>query len=95
VLSEDERRLGAILMDIGGVAVIFHLQSRCSRGVLVVPMAGQAITEDLAIGLKTTISNAEYIKKQYGSAIAAEAIKAWRLTWKESAAGRLHAKHNT
>ncbi|MCB5267922.1 MAG: cell division protein FtsA [Candidatus Cloacimonetes bacterium] len=74
VLSEDERRLGAILMDIGGGSCDISIYNRGAlERVLVVPMAGQAITEDLAIGLKTTISNAEYIKKQYGSAIAAEA----------------------
>lgn len=33
-------------------------------------MAGADITEDLAIGLKTTLSNAEYIKTHYGVALA-------------------------
>lgn len=74
VLSEDERRLGAILMDIGGGSCDISIYNRGAlERVLVVPMAGGAITEDLAIGLKTTIANAEYIKKQFGSAIANEA----------------------
>lgn len=73
VLSEDERRLGAILMDIGGGTCDISIYNHGAlERVLVVPMAGQAITEDLAIGLKTTIANAEYIKKQYGNAIANE-----------------------
>ncbi len=33
-------------------------------------MAGKNITEDLAIGLKTTLGNAEYIKVEYGNALA-------------------------
>ena len=73
VLSEDERRLGAIMMDIGGGSCDISIYNRGAlERVLVIPMAGQSITEDLAIGLKTTIANAEYIKKQYGRAIAEE-----------------------
>jgi cell division protein FtsA len=71
VLSEDERRLGTILIDIGGGTCdisIFHRD--ILEKVLVIPMAGSSITEDLAIGLKTTIANAEYIKTQYGVALA-------------------------
>ncbi len=71
VLSDDERRLGCILIDIGGGTCDISLFNRgILERVLVVPMAGSSITEDLAIGLKTTISNAEYIKTQYGNALA-------------------------
>jgi len=71
VLSEDERRLGAILMDVGGASCDISIYNRGAlEKVLVIPMAGIAITEDLAIGLKTTIASAEYIKTQYGNAIA-------------------------
>ncbi|HQQ68533.1 MAG TPA: cell division protein FtsA [Candidatus Cloacimonadota bacterium] len=73
ILSEDERRLGAILLDIGGGTCDISIYNRGAlERVSVVPMAGQSITEDLAIGLKTTIANAEYIKKQFGSAVANE-----------------------
>ncbi len=71
VLSEDERRLGAILMDIGGGSCDISIYNRGALDkVLVVPMAGKAITEDLAIGLKTTLASAEYIKTQFGNANA-------------------------
>lgn len=71
VLSEDERRLGTILVDIGGGTCDISLYRRDTLdNVFVVPMAGSAITEDLAIGLKTTLANAEYIKTQYGVALA-------------------------
>ena len=71
VLSDDERRLGTILIDIGGGTCDISLFHRgVLEKVLVVPMAGSDITEDLAIGLKTTLSNAEYIKTHYGVALA-------------------------
>ncbi|HOY84843.1 MAG TPA: cell division protein FtsA, partial [Candidatus Syntrophosphaera sp.] len=71
VLSEDERRLGTILIDIGGGTCDISLHHRgILEKILVIPMAGSAITEDLAIGLKTTLSNAEYIKTHYGVALA-------------------------
>ncbi|MDD4310562.1 MAG: cell division protein FtsA [Candidatus Cloacimonetes bacterium] len=71
VLSEDERRLGAIVLDIGGGTCDLAIYSRGSlEKIMVIPMAGKNITEDLAIGLKTTISNAEYLKVEYGNALA-------------------------
>ena len=72
VLTEDEKRLGTVLIDIGGGTCDISLfRKGVLEKVMVVPMAGSAITEDLAIGLKTTISSAEYIKKEYGNAYAA------------------------
>ena len=71
VLSDDEKRLGCILMDIGGGTCDIALFNRSVlERILVVPMAGMNITEDLAIGLKTTLSSAEQIKQDYGSACA-------------------------
>lgn len=71
VLSEDELRLGTILIDIGAGTCDISLHHRgILEKLLVIPMAGSAITEDLAIGLKTTLSNAEYIKTHYGVALA-------------------------
>jgi len=71
VLSDDEKRLGALVLDIGGGTCDLAIYSRGSlEKVLVVPMAGKSITEDLAIGLKTTLDNAEYVKTEYGNALA-------------------------
>ncbi len=71
VLSEDERRLGALVLDIGGGTCDLSIYNRGSlEKILVLPMAGKNITEDLAIGLKTTLGNAEYIKVEYGNALA-------------------------
>lgn len=72
VLSDDEKRLGALVLDIGGGTCDLSIYSRSSlEKVIVIPMAGKNITEDLAIGLKTTLNNAEYIKVEYGNALAA------------------------
>jgi len=71
VLSDDEKRLGALVLDIGGGTCDLAIYSRSSlEKVIVIPMAGKNITEDLAIGLKTTLGNAEYIKMEYGNALA-------------------------
>ncbi|MDD2332424.1 MAG: cell division protein FtsA, partial [Candidatus Cloacimonetes bacterium] len=69
LLSDDEKRLGCIVIDIGGGTCDVSLYNNgILRHVFVIPMAGAAVTRDLAIGLKTTISNAESLKTQYGSA---------------------------
>lgn len=69
VLSEDEKRLGCILIDMGaGTSDIAIYNRGILEHVLVVPKAGSLITEDLAIGLKTPISSAEYLKTEYGAA---------------------------
>lgn len=71
ILSEDERRLGALVLDIGGGTCDLSIFNRGTlEKILVIPMAGKNITEDLAIGLKTTLGNAEYIKIEYGNALA-------------------------
>jgi cell division protein FtsA len=72
VLSDDERRLGCILIDMGGGTSDIAVFNRgILEKILVVPRAGAVITEDIAIGLKTPISFAESIKQEYGSANAA------------------------
>jgi cell division protein FtsA len=69
-LSRDEKRLGCILIDIGGGTCDIALYNRGSlEKIAVIPMAGHNITEDLAIGLKTTIDSAELLKCNYGLAL--------------------------
>jgi cell division protein FtsA len=69
-LSEDERKLGAVLIDIGGGTcdISFYNKGNLIQ-TAVTPMAGNNISRDLAIGLRTTINHAEFIKTEYGSAI--------------------------
>jgi len=69
VLSEDEKKLGCFTLDIGGGTCDIAIYNRdVLQQVYVVPMAGNDITKDLAIGLRTTITNAEYVKTMHGYA---------------------------
>ncbi len=70
VLSEDERELGVAMLDIGGGTSDFALyQKNGIRHTKVVPIAGNHFTNDIAVGLRTTICEAERIKHNYGSVL--------------------------
>ena len=67
VLSNDERTLGVGLLDIGGgTADLALYQQGTIRHTHVFPIAGNHFTNDTAIGLCTTLHEAEQIKKKYG-----------------------------
>jgi cell division protein FtsA len=70
VLSQDERELGVALVDIGGGTTdlaIFYGGSIVHTCVL--PIGGNHITQDLAIGLKTPQGDAERLKVTSGCAL--------------------------
>lgn len=70
VLTEDEKELGVILVDIGGGTtdiVVFHEGSIVATYVL--PVGGNHVTHDIAIGLRTPISEAEKLKIHYGTTL--------------------------
>jgi len=70
VLDEDEKDLGICLVDIGGGTTdiaIFYEGS--IRHTAVLPIAGDQITKDIAVGLRTPTQAAEEIKKKYGCAL--------------------------
>ena len=75
-LSQDEKDLGVVLVDVGGgtsdIAVfvdgsIYH--------TAVLSLGGDHVTNDIAIGLRTPAHEAEAIKKKYGCALASLAKK--------------------
>lgn len=69
VLSEDERLLGVGVLDIGGGTTDVALyQNGSIRHTMVLPVAGNHFTNDIAVGIRTTIAEAERIKKNYGIA---------------------------
>lgn len=69
VLNDDERELGVGVLDIGGGTSDLALYQRGSiRHTMVLPIAGNHFTNDLAIGLRTTVRDAERIKREYGLA---------------------------
>jgi cell division protein FtsA len=70
VLSEDEKDLGVCLVDIGGgtsdIAVFTH---GAIRHTAVIPIAGDQITNDIAMALRTPTADAETIKVRKGVAL--------------------------
>lgn len=67
VLTPDEYELGVGLLDIGGGTSDFAIYQHGSiRHTMVIPVAGNHFTNDLAVGLRTTLSEAEAVKKEYG-----------------------------
>ena len=71
VLGEDEKELGLAMIDIGGGTTdmaIFEKGSIWFTAVL--PVGGDHFTNDLAVGLRTPIPDAERLKKSHGCALA-------------------------
>ena len=70
VLSEDERDLGVCLVDIGGGTSDIAVFTQGSiRHTAVIPIAGDQITNDIAMALRTPTKEAEEIKRRYGCAL--------------------------
>src|SRR5579859_4227595 len=70
VLSEDERDLGVCLVDIGGgTSDIAVFTQGAIRHTAVIPIAGDQITNDIAMALRTPTKEAEAIKVRHGVAL--------------------------
>ena len=70
VLSNDEKNLGVCVVDVGGGTcdmITFFQGSVIHTGLL--PIGGHNFTHDVAIGLKTTQTHAETLKRKYGCAL--------------------------
>ncbi len=66
VLSDDEKELGISLIDIGGGTTdIAIFTEGAIRHTAVIPIAGDQVTNDIAVALRTPTQKAEEIKKQY------------------------------
>ena len=69
VLSEDEKDLGVALVDIGAGTTDVQIYAEGSvRHTAVIPIAGDLITSDIAMALRTPTKDAEEIKVEYGVA---------------------------
>lgn len=67
ILNDSEKQLGALLVDIGGgTADVALYQKGALHFTEILPIAGTVFTNDLAVCLRTSISEAERLKKQYG-----------------------------
>ncbi|HUO44739.1 MAG TPA: cell division protein FtsA [Burkholderiales bacterium] len=70
VLSDDERELGVCLVDIGGGTTdIAVFTQGAIRHTGVIPIAGDQITNDIAMALRTPTRDAEEIKQRHGCAL--------------------------
>ena len=69
VLSEDERELGVCLLDIGGgTSDLAVYTDGAIQHTAVIPIAGNQITNDIAMALRTPTKDAEEIKVENGCA---------------------------
>jgi len=69
VLTEDERELGVVLVDIGaGTTDVAIFTNGAIRHTAVIPIAGDLITSDIAMALRTPTKDAEDIKVEHGYA---------------------------
>ncbi|MBS1210796.1 MAG: FtsA [Proteobacteria bacterium] len=69
-LSEDEKDLGVCLVDIGGGTTDLAVFTQGAiRHTAVIPIAGDQITNDIAMALRTPTAEAEGIKLDYGVAM--------------------------
>jgi len=70
VLTEDEKELGVCLIDIGGGTTdIALIKNGAFQHTAVIPVAGDQITNDIAVAFRTTTQSAGDIKETYGSAM--------------------------
>ncbi|MCB2215492.1 MAG: cell division protein FtsA [Desulfobulbaceae bacterium] len=71
VLTPDETELGVVLVDIGGgttdIAVFYEgtIRHTCELG-----LGGHNLTNDLSVGLRTPLAEAERLKEDYGGALS-------------------------
>ncbi len=69
VLTADEKELGVVLVDIGGGTTdVAIFTEGAIRHTAVIPIAGDQITNDIAMALRTPTAEAEEIKVRYGAA---------------------------
>jgi cell division protein FtsA len=70
VLTEDEKDVGVCLVDIGGGTTDLAVFSQGAiRHTAVIPIAGDLLTNDISIALRTSTQDAEEIKIRYGVAL--------------------------
>lgn len=70
VLSDDEKELGVFMLDIGGgTSDIAIFSQGAIKHTAVIPIAGDQVTNDIAIALRTPTRNAEETKIKHGCAL--------------------------
>lgn len=70
VCTEDDKELGCVLVDLGGVTSLSICREGEIRFTKMLPIGSSNITKDVAIGLRTTFAQAEQVKREFGVAMA-------------------------
>jgi cell division protein FtsA len=88
VLTEDEKDLGVCLVDIGGgTADIALFSDGAIVHTSVLPLGGNHLTTDIALGIRTPQNEAEQIKQTFGCALV-EQVEASEMVEVPSVGGR-------
>ncbi len=67
-LLQEEKQVGVVLLDIGGGTTDIAVYSLGSAiYTATIPVGGNVLTSDISLGLKTTLSEAEDVKKRLGA----------------------------
>jgi len=71
VLSDDEREIGVVLIDLGGgtTDVLLYVDGGIAHAS-VIPVGGNNITSDLSAGLRTPMGEADRLKRSHGCALS-------------------------
>ena len=70
VLLADEKELGVVLLDIGGGTTDVALyRAGAIWHTAILPLGGDHVSNDIAVGLRTPAADAEAIKRRYGCAL--------------------------
>ncbi len=68
ILSKRQKELGVVVIDIGcGGTSVSVFEEGTTLHTAVIPVGGENVTNDIAIGLRTSIDTAEKIKIEYGT----------------------------
>jgi cell division protein FtsA len=71
VLTEDEKELGVCIVDVGGGTTdIAVFSGGAIRHTAVIPIAGDQVTNDIAVSMRTPTQYAEDIKVRYACALS-------------------------
>ncbi len=73
VLSKRQKELGVVVVDVGcGGTSICVFEEGTTLHTAIIPVGGENVTNDIAIGLRTSIDTAEKIKIEYGTCLPAD-----------------------